>query len=125
MQDLVVEKTISTPLVRFDAAAGILEIKGESYPENVAKFYSPILDWIKEYLNSCPQEIVMEFDIPYFNSSTSKVLLMILDLLEQGIRDGKKAKVKWLCEEENETAVECGEEFREDLDLLQFDIEPY
>lgn len=57
--------------------------------------------------------------------STSKVLLMMLDLLEQGIGDGKKAAVLWLCEKENETAIECGEEFKEDLDLLPFEIKVY
>ncbi len=125
MQNLLVEKTNSTPLIRFDAATGFLEIKGESYPENVAKFYTPVLDWIKEYQSSGPGEIVLEFDISYFNSSTSKVLLMILDLLEQGVRNGKNSIVKWLCAGENETAIECGEEFREDLTLLPFEIELY
>ena len=125
MENLTIEKTVSTPLIHFDAAAGRLEIQGESYPENVAKFYTPVLDWIKEYLSSTYDDAVIRFDIPYFNSSTSKILLVIFDLLEQGVKNGKQLSVKWMCQEENEMAFECGEEFKEDLEGLTFEIEQY
>lgn len=125
MENLTIEKTVSTPMIRFDAASGLLEVQGESYPENVSKFYTPVLDWIKEYLHSGTDGFTIRFDIPYFNSSTSKVLLMILDMLEQGVREGKSISAKWLCEKENEMAIECGGEFKEDLEQLPFDIELY
>lgn len=125
MENLVIDKTVATPMIRFDAADGVLEIEGESYPENVAKFYTPVLDWIKEYLSSDADDIVVKFDIPFFNSSTSKILLMILDILEQGVANGKKLSVKWMCQQENEMAIECAEEFKEDLEELPFQIELY
>lgn len=125
MDNLLINKTTATPSIRFDAAAGILEIQGESYPENVAKFYTPIMDWIKEYLSSDADNVVVKFDIPFFNSSTSKILMMILDMLEEGVQNGKKISVKWMCQQENEMAIECGEEFKEDLEELPFDIEMY
>ena len=125
MESLIIEKTVSTPMVNFDAAAGVLEIKGESYPENISKFYTPVLDFLKAYLGSDVRGFVMIFDIPYFNSSSSKILLMILDMLDKGVQDGKNIRVKWLCEQENEMAIECGEEFKEDLEQLPFEIEYY
>ncbi len=123
MDNLTIEKTKSTPAVFFDAGAGVLQMEGESYPENVVKFYAPLLDWLREYLSGEPEEVIMEFKISYFNSSTSKVFMTMFDLLEQYVEEGKKARVRWICDEENDVAIECGEEFKEDLESLSFEIE--
>lgn len=123
MENLIIEKTKSTPGINFDAGSGLLQIKGESFPENVVKFYTPVIDWIKDYINSETKEATLEFEIIYFNSSTSKVFMTIFDYLDKEVSNGKSIKVKWLCDSENETAIECGEEFKEDIDLLPFEIE--
>ena len=125
MQNLIIEKTTSTPYINFDMEKGILQIKGESYPENVVNFYSNVVDWIKEYLKIANNKIVLEFEIVYFNSSTSKIFLNILELLEKCYESGKDIIVKWICDKENETAIECGEEFMEDLTSLPFTIEKF
>ena len=123
MNHLVMEKTASTPAVDFDPDTCVLRIAGESFPENAAKFYAPILAWIGEFTErpGCPA-IVLECDILYFNSSTSKILMNLFDTLESCVLKGKDIAVRWFCREDNETAVECGEEFREDLDSLPFEI---
>ncbi|PKM90610.1 MAG: hypothetical protein CVU87_01985 [Firmicutes bacterium HGW-Firmicutes-12] len=126
MQKLLIEKTNSTPFISFDAKARLLEIKGESYPENVAKFYTPVLEWLQDYLSNDESETTaVEFEILYFNSSSSKIFMTIFDILEQAVSKGKKILVKWICDEGNETAIECGEEFKEDLVHLPFDIKVY
>ena len=124
MQTLVIEKTKSTPYIHFDADKGYLQIKGESFPENVAKFYAQILDWIRNYLSQESKEMMVVFKITYFNSSSSKVFMTIFDLLEQGVIEGRKISVQWVCDKENEFAIECGEEFKEDLSELPFTVEP-
>lgn len=123
MENLTIEKTKSTPAVFFDAGSGVLQMEGESYPENVVKFYAPLLDWLRAYLLLDTDEITMEFKISYFNSSTSKVFMTMFDLLEQSVAEGKKARVRLICDEENDVAIECGEEFKEDLECLPFEIE--
>lgn len=125
MVDLHIEKTNSTPGIDFDAESGLLRIRGESFPENVVKFYTPIIEWIKEYISLTEEEILFVFEIPYFNSSSSKILMTIFDLLEQEVKLGRKISVKWRCDQDNETAIECGEEFKEDITLLPFVIEVY
>lgn len=125
MNNLIIEKTHSTPGIVFDTETGVLEIKGESFPENVPKFYGPVIEWIKDFLNSTDKEIVFNFEISYFNSSSSKILMNIFDYLEQQVSEGKNISVIWRCDHENESAVECGYEFKEDLDLLPFVVEIY
>ena len=83
MENLIIEQTKSTPYIFFCAATGKLRIEGESYPENVIKFYTPVLEWLHDYFMTNVKDMVLEFKIIYFNSSTSKVFLTIFDLLEQ------------------------------------------
>lgn len=125
MQSLVIEKTKSTPYINFDADSGFLQISGESFPENVTKFYTQIIDWIRNYLNQESKEMTIEFRITYFNSSSSKVFMTIFDLLEENVIEGKEISVKWMCDKHNELAIECGEEFKEDLNELPFTVEAY
>ena len=122
MENLKLDGTKSTPEINFDLASGVLRIKGESFPENAAKFYTPVISWIKEYLKNNTKEMVLEFEILYFNSSTSKIFMTLLDFLENEVKNGKKIIVNWKCDKENETAIEFGEEFKEDMDLLPFNI---
>jgi len=123
LETLIIEKTQSTPYIYFDKTTNVLIIKGESFPENSAKFYAPVLEWLKEYIITLDNEkVTMQFEIVYFNSSTSKVFMTILDMLQSAVENGKDISVLWLCDAENETAIECGEEFKEDLGRLPFDI---
>lgn len=98
-------------------------IKGESFPENSAKFYAPVLEWLRQYIAGLEDgKMTLEFEIIYFNSSTSKVFMTIFDMLQAELGCGKDISVLWKCDENNETAIECGEEFKEDLEGLPFDI---
>lgn len=123
MDKLIIEKTASTPYINFDTAVNKLVVAGESFPENAAKFYAPVLEWMKEYLAGPDAgETVVEFEIVYFNSSTSKIFMMLFNLLEDAVAAGRSIVVNWRCDARNETAIECGEEFEEDLQKLDFNI---
>lgn len=122
MNQLLIEKSHSTPEIEFSPDSGILKIRGESFPENAAKFYTPVFNWLDGYFNESIRTTVIEIEIIYFNSSTSKILLNLFDHLEDRIKEGHTVKVLWRCDKDNEIAVECGEEFKEDLTLLPFEI---
>lgn len=124
MNDLIIEKTLSTPDINFSFASRKLNVEGESFPENAVKFYEPIINWIEEYFMTVGQEETeINFEIIYFNSSTSKIYMMIFSMLDELVQDGKKITVNWRVSRENETAIECGEEFMEDLEFVDFKIE--
>ncbi|MCA1961014.1 MAG: DUF1987 domain-containing protein [Desulfomonile sp.] len=123
MDNLVVEATKSSPYISFDAGKGLLEIKGKSYPENAAKFYSPVFDWLNEYLDTVTdQAIQVNLEIIYFNSSSSKVFLNLFDMLDRAVKNGKKITIDWRYHTENDTARECGEEFMEELEAVKFNL---
>lgn len=123
MKNLIIEKTSATPEIRFDYASGTLELRGESYPENTAEFYAPVFEWLRNFLDS-NNEIAMtvNLEIIYFNSSSSKALMNFFDLLEDAAEAGRKIVVNWIYAAGNEGAQEYGEEFKEDLDTLEFNL---
>jgi len=126
MENLIIEATRSTPLVHFDADKRILAMSGESYPENAAKFYQPIYDWICEYFDSMADDTssitTVNLEIVYFNSSSSKALMNLFDLFEDAGTNGKKFRINWRYHEENDTALECGEEFKEESANVEFNL---
>jgi hypothetical protein len=124
MERLCIEATKSSPMVRFDAETGLLEISGKSYPENASKFYGPVFSWVQEYLSTSPRHrIQMDVEIVYLNSSSSKILLNLFDMLDEAAREGAEVVINWRYNEENETALECGEEFAEELRTATFNLE--
>ncbi|MCS6885934.1 MAG: DUF1987 domain-containing protein [Acidobacteriota bacterium] len=117
MENLFIEKTRATPAVRFDAASGVLEISGESYPENSMKFYQPVFSWLQQYLSETDHPITFNFKLDYFNTSSSKCILNILEMLEQAHAQGRQISLNWYYQEDDEDMLESGQEFAEDLSL--------
>jgi hypothetical protein len=125
MENLTVEPTKSTPSIFLDAQRGTLELKGKSYPENAAKFYTPVLEKIRSFLDSInPPHLEVTLEIIYLNSSSSKAILNLLDMLDGFARSGREVVINWRYHEEDETALECGEEFKEDLEFAVFNLTP-
>lgn len=123
MEAFVREKTKSTPWIKFDPDNNILELRGESYPENSSKFYSPMLEWLETYLLGLENTpIHVDLELIYFNSSSSKIFMNFFDMLEDAARRGVPVTVEWKYHEDNDIALECGEEFQEDLEHVAFHL---
>ena len=119
------EQTKSTPWIYFDPQDNHLQIKGESYPENSASFYAPMMEWLEEYLNNLSNSgIRVDVELVYFNSSSSKVFMNLFDRLEEAASNGIHIEINWMYHEDNDTALECGEEFQEDLEKVEFNLLP-
>ncbi len=123
MQNLNIPATKSSPEINFDAQTNILSIVGESYPENTTLFYESVFTWLDEFIENLEtQEVAFNIELVYFNSSSSKVLMDLFDILEEASEDDKNIVVNWIYEEENEASLEYGEEFAEDMESLTFNL---
>ena len=119
MEALIIEPTEFSPRVLLDAKKNKFEISGESRPENAAKFYQPILDWLDNYyslrywkdssFDSQTEEVVFEFKFEYFNSTSAKNILDILKKLGEFRKEKMEIKIKWYYGRED--MLEAGEEF--------------
>ena len=112
MDKLQLDGTPKTPLILFDGETGNFEISGRSIPENSAKFYLPLIEWVDQYLTDPADLTSINVRLEYFNTSSLKSLVELFRRFEKLLRAGKKVEVIWYYEEDDEDMMESGEDFR-------------
>ncbi|MBL29232.1 MAG: Fe-S oxidoreductase [Rhodospirillaceae bacterium] len=123
MENIKITATDRSPEVDFDFEKGVFTLRGESYPEDVPKFFGPLIDDLNAYLSSDNlPSVEMNFELIYFNSSTAKVLMSLFDLFDQTAARGVPITVNWRYDSEDETMQELGEELAEDLEHASFNL---
>lgn len=116
------EKTVATPYILIDEEKGYIRFEGESFHENVVDAFREVSDWLSEYLKTDFESLIFDCKLLYFNSSTAKFLLnMLLEMDEHSV-GGNMVTVNWICSSDNDIIIECGEDFSEELDNLQFKL---
>jgi hypothetical protein len=121
MQNLIIEATKYTPKITLDVN-GTISLSGKSYPENTFEFYAPVMEWLENYFNSKPEhKTVVNMEIIYFNSSSSKLFFDLFDLLDE-VKEDNVIEINWIYDEENESALEAGEDFIEDFEDLKINL---
>lgn len=112
MEPLIIAATDESPGVSFDQDLGKFLIFGKSFPEDVKRFFDPILFWLEEYAKSPNKETNFEFRLEYYNSATSTMILDILYLLERIAEvEEKKVKVIWHYLELDDDMLDTGKEY--------------
>jgi hypothetical protein len=126
MAALKIEPAEDTPQVNFNKEAGIFEISGKSMPEDVIKFYRPVLDWMEVYKEDPLPKTIFNFKLIYFNTASSKLILDLLMILEEISEKGHEVLVRWHSVVTDEDMQEAGEEYEDMTDLefehLTFDL---
>jgi hypothetical protein len=124
MQTFRLAATERSPEIVFDFAADHLAIRGESYPEDVTAFYRPVFDALDRYLAGLGRRHCRcDIELIYCNSSSVKILMIVLDKLEQAARQGADIEVHWAYDEEDDTMEELGRELGEDLQSMRFHLD--
>jgi len=119
MNPVKLDKTRDTPSVFFDNNTGILTLEGRSLPENAMVFYKPLYDWIIEYASNYKDTgITLDVDLEYLNSSSIKLVFLILNKVDEYYSETKakdKTCINWKHKKEDELTKLKGEEFKEYL----------
>lgn len=111
MTTLKIEGTDDSPDVTLDKENSIFQISGQSLPENVVRFYEPILAWIDEYASAPNDETKFEFKLDYFNTASAKLILDILLKFEKIHKEGNSVLIAWHYLEEDEDMRDSGEAY--------------
>jgi hypothetical protein len=126
MNNYYIEETEFTPEIKFDLDHRKLSFKGVSRPEDVIKFFQPAINWLKELDQNVSTHTDAKYNIPilyvdfhlsYFNSSSSKMLLQILELIKKIQGKGIEVKVDWYYDENDETMYDDGIDLSESVDI--------
>lgn len=119
LESLVVEGekgTFYIPSVHFDAETGHCRMEGESYLENTWNFYEKLLNWLKAFAETS-QPIQFDFKLAYFNTSSSKGILQLLEFLENYEEQGAEVTINWYYPSHDEDLKEEAEDFMIDTNL--------
>ena len=81
IQSLRIEGTAKTPQIELNPFTGDFVISGKSIPENAAKVYEPILNWMAEYILHARPTTNIKLNLEYFNTSSSLWLAKIFKVL--------------------------------------------
>ena len=121
MENLNIQATKYTPEIDLNLN-GTLSLVGKSSPENTFEFYKPMIAWVNGYFDFNPADkTIVNMEIIYFNSSSSKLFFDFFDILDEK-KDDYNIEINWIYDEENETAEEAGEDFIEDFEDLNINL---
>jgi SiaC family regulatory phosphoprotein len=117
MSKLILKETSTTPKVTFDPEKQFFEVRGNSIVLNALEFYSPLSDWIKQNHALVDNGANFMFCLPFFNSASSKGIVMVLKEIRQLQQAKNDVKILWCIEEDDEFMKEAGENFSEFLEM--------
>ena len=116
------EKTTSTPYVLVDEEDHYIKLAGRSFNEDIMEFFTPVINWLDTYLTTDFGRLVFDCNMDYFNSSTVKILSTMIKKLDKYSVGKNKVVVNWVTTEDNDIIIECGEDFEEDIEHLEFNL---
>lgn len=111
MNSLLIEATKKTPTVDFNNLTGELNIAGMSCSENALGFFNPLFDWISEYTKEAKDVTTINFKLKYYNTSSAKCILDILDKLLVLKEYNKQLVVNWYYDPNDDEMLESGENY--------------
>lgn len=83
MSVFYIEATKDTPKIYFNPEKNIFEISQKSLPEDAIGFFSPVFDYLNQYIDEPNKETTFMFFMDYFSTSTAKQISKIMFLLEK------------------------------------------
>lgn len=108
MTELHYNKTDETPLVHFKENGELL-IEGVSIPENVVKFYKPVMDWLTLFASRLPETVALTLHLEYMNTSSTRVFIDIIKTVRK-FSEKASTSIVWLHNKEDDDAIELGKE---------------
>jgi SiaC family regulatory phosphoprotein len=116
MEELRLLATKNTPEIILNPE-GRIKIRGRSIHENVIDFFAPVEDWITEYILDPAEVTTVDINLEYFNSSSAKVFVHLLQKIGYVSLKHKKFVFNWYYEDGDDDILERGEFFSSVLDV--------
>jgi len=109
---LIIESTFHSPSVELDADKGYIEISGRAIPEHAMEFWTPVIDWIKAYIQNPAEATNVVIRLDYINSASHKYLIEVIFMFRD-IQNKEQITIDWYYEEEDEQIRDSGADIAE------------
>ena len=117
---LHIQGTERTPEVQLLTDPLSLKIQGESFPEDVAVFYGPVITAVNALSLAPKGPLNVSLAMVYINSSSIKAMYRIFEGLDAYRQAGNEVQVNWKFEEDDDIMQELGEDFKDRFQTLNF-----
>lgn len=117
MELLSIPPTKTTFGINFDPHKRILVFTGNSYPPNALDFFDPLIDWVKKFVSNTESEVRVEFKVNYYNTTSSKYIFKIMEILEKHHKKTARVRLLWYFNEAEEDLYESWISLIQELDL--------
>jgi len=109
--------TEDEPDILLDKERNIFRFSGKSMPEDPGKVYNPILAWVSAYVKDPNAVTRIEFKMDYYNSSTARYFVEILELFEELYENGQDIKIIWWYQPDDVVMHERGEDIEAVIEI--------
>ena len=116
------DATARTPAIILDDKAASLTMSGESYPEDVPLFYEALTEQVTSYFGAHDDAFTVNIKLTYFNSSSARALMELLDLLDAEAAKGRAITLNWYCDPDDDITREFAEDISADVAQVQLTI---
>ena len=110
LNPLLNNPTEDEPKIILDKGNNVFQFTGSSMPENPEKVFGPVLEWVKAYAEAPNPSTIIEFKMDYFNSSSARFFVEILEQFEDILDNGSVVKVIWFHNDDDIVMRERGED---------------
>lgn len=119
MHQLIIAGTQDTPEIILNEQDNKFLISGRSLPEDPIAFFTPIIDWFDELSKQIKNDVsfALDFKFEYFNTSSSKLVLDILDICEEMFNNGVNIMINWYYLKGDDDMFDAGEGYQEMVDV--------
>ena len=100
-----------SPLVYLNPENGELTIEGNAIPDDAEEFFTPILNWLDDYVKNTTVKTTLNLKLHYFNVSSSKRILFIFYKLNELVKKNRSVIVNWHYVEGEDAMFEVGQDF--------------
>ena len=108
MEDFIREQSSNTPGIILKSD-GYIKISGRSIHENPEKFFDPLVQWVEDYVKDAADVTTVDITLEYFNSSSAKYILTMLQILSLLVKEGKQLRINWSYEQGDDDILERGQ----------------
>lgn len=119
MENIFFEKTDNAPGIILDSNKKLIEIYGESRPEDAKLFFEPIFNWISDFYKKLQghtavaaqqTSVTVNFKLEYFNSSSAKYFAELIKEISKIENDISHTKIifNWYYDFDDEDLMQTG-----------------
>lgn len=87
---------------------GRILIMGRSIPDNPGDFYTPVIQWVTEYVKYYSGQTRVDLGFDYINTCSTKYIFLIIKQLSEAKNNSINTLVNWYFEHDDDDMIELG-----------------